>query len=112
MKNKVILIGRLGSDVEMQTFENGNAAGNFSLATNEYYKDKESQERKEITDWHRIVVNGELAKTCEKFIRKGSTVAVEGKIKSRKYTDKEGVERSITEIRADEVTFLDKKENP
>lgn len=108
MKNKVSLIGHLGSDVEVKDFENGGSQASFSLATNEKYKDKDNNPV-ENTEWHRIIVNGELGKICAKYIRKGSLVSVEGKIRSRSY-EKEGTTHHVHEIIASEVVFLDKKE--
>lgn len=109
MLNKVTLIGRLGSDVELKNFENGGAAASFSLATDESYKNS-AGEKVEKTEWHRLVVSGELAKTMAKYLHKGSLIYVEGKIQSREYEDKENVKRSVTEIYVLEFKFLDKKE--
>lgn len=108
MKNKVSLIGRLGSDVKLKTFDNRKSVANFTIATSDNYKDGEGN-KVEVTDWHNISVNGEFAKTCEKYIRKGSLVAIEGKIKTRDY-EKDGTKVYITEVHASEVLFLDKKD--
>lgn len=107
MKNSVSLIGRLGSDVEYKQFENG-AQASFSLATNEYYKDKDGN-KKEITEWHRVIFNGPVAEVCQKYLKKGSLISVEGKLKTRDY-DKEGVKHYVTEVRGNELLMLDKKE--
>lgn len=105
MKNVVMLIGRLGKDPEVRYSQNGTAISTFSLATNESYKNRQG-EKVEQTDWHRIVVFGKQAERVGEFLRQGRLVSVEGKIKYRTYTDKEGVTRKVTEIRASSVTFL------
>jgi len=103
--NKVILIGNLGRDPEVRTIENGAKVANFSLATTESYKNKDGN-RVEQTEWHRIVLWRGLAEIAEKYLRKGNSIYVEGKIVTRKYTDKDGVERTITEIVGDNMTML------
>jgi single-strand DNA-binding protein len=103
--NKVILIGNLGRDPEVRTIESGVKVANFSLATTESYKTKEGN-KVDQTEWHRIVLWRGLAEVAEKYLRKGNSVYIEGKIASRKYTDKDGVERTITEIVADNMTML------
>lgn len=108
MINKVTLIGNLGQDPECRTLDNGAMVGRFSLATNENYKDKDGNWQKQ-TEWHNVVVWRELAERCEK-LRKGALVFVEGKISYRKYTDKDGVERNVTDIVAAIVRPLEKKE--
>jgi single-strand DNA-binding protein len=110
MVNKVTLIGNLGRDPEIRTLENGTKVGTFSLATNESYKDKNDQWQT-ITEWHNIVVWRGLADRAERDLKKGHMVYVEGKITHRKYQDKEGVERTTTEIVASVVNSLEKREN-
>src|ERR1700731_4358394 len=97
--NKVILIGRLGRDPEARTTQAGMKTVSFSIATSETWNDKASGERKEKTQWHRIVIfNDRIADVAEKYLKKGSSVYIEGQIESRKYTDKDGQEREVTEI--------------
>ncbi|MCZ2102132.1 MAG: single-stranded DNA-binding protein [Chitinophagales bacterium] len=109
MVNKVILVGNLGKDPEVRTLESGNKSCNFSLATNESYKDKNNTWQT-LTEWHNVVAWNYLAEKAERDLRKGSSVYVEGKIVYRKYTDKEGNERYITEIVANNLYSLDKKD--
>lgn len=104
--NKVILIGNLGKDPEVRHLENGAVVANFSIATSETYLDKATNERKEITDWHNIVVWRGLAEVVEKYVRKGTKVYVEGKLKTRQWQDAEGNTRYTTEIVADNLTML------
>lgn len=108
--NKVILIGNLGKDPEVRYLDNGVAVANFSLATTESYKNKEG-ERVSQTEWHNIVLWRGLAEIAEKFLKKGSAVYIEGKIRSRKWEDKEGNTRYTTEILADNMTMLGKRED-
>lgn len=108
MINKVTLIGNLGGDPEIRTLENGTPVGRFSLATNENYKDKDGNWQS-LTEWHNVVVWRDLAERA-KMLKKGSTVYVEGKISYRKYTDKDGVEKSLTDIVAASFRSLDKRE--
>ena len=108
--NKVILIGNLGKDPEVRYLDNGVAVANFSLATTENYKNKEG-ERVSQTEWHNIVLWRGLAEIAEKFLKKGSAVYIEGKIRSRKWEDKEGNTRYTTEILADNMTMLGKRED-
>ena len=109
MVNKVFLIGNLGADPEVRFLENDNVVANFRIATTETYFDKSANERKEITEWHRIVVWGGLAKVVEQYLKKGSRVFVEGKIRTRSYQDKNGETKYITEIRADNFKMLDRR---
>jgi len=109
--NKVILIGNLGKDPEIRRLENGTVVASFSIATSETYTDKSTNERREITDWHSIVVWRGLAEVVEKYLRKGMKVYVEGKLKSRSYQDKDGITKYITEVVADEMTMLTRNEN-
>lgn len=108
--NKVILVGNLGKDPEVRHLEGGTAVANFTLATSEAYKDKSGQ-RIEQTEWHNIVVWRTLAEVAEKYLKKGSTIYLEGKIRTRSWEDKDKVKRYTTEIVADTFTMLGKKEN-
>nr|WP_315205958.1 single-stranded DNA-binding protein [uncultured Albidiferax sp.] len=104
--NKVIIVGNLGRDPEVRTFPSGDRVANVTIATTETWKDKQTGERREATEWHRVVFRGGLAGIVEQYLRKGSQVYVEGSIRSRKYNDATGVEKSITEIMANEMTML------
>jgi single-strand DNA-binding protein len=108
--NKVILVGNLGKDPEVRHLEGGATVANFTLATSEYYKDKAGN-RTEQTEWHNIVVWRGLAEVAEKYLKKGMTIYIEGKIRSRSWDDKEGIKRYTTEIVGDTFTILSKKEN-
>jgi single-strand DNA-binding protein len=108
--NKVILIGNLGKDPEVRHLENGAVVANFSIATSEVYTEKSTGERKEVTDWHDIVVWRGLAEIVEKYVKKGYKVYVEGKLKKRSWQDKEGNTRYTTEIIADELSILSRPE--
>jgi len=103
--NKVILVGNLGKDPEVRYLDNGVAVANFSLATTESYKNKEG-ERVSQTEWHNIVLWRGLAEVAEKWLKKGSSVYVEGKIRTRKWEDKDGNTRYSTEILGDNMTML------
>ena len=103
--NKVILVGNLGKDPEVRYLDNGVSVANFSLATTENYKNKQG-ERVSQTEWHNIVLWRGLAEIAEKWLKKGSSVYVEGKIRTRKWEDKEGNIRYTTEILADNMTML------
>ena len=103
--NKVILIGNLGKDPEVRYLDNGVAVANFSLATTENYKNKEG-ERVSQTEWHNIVLWRGLAEVAEKWLKKGSSVYVEGKIRTRKWEDKDGNTRYSTEILGENMTML------
>ena len=113
--NKVILVGNLGKDPEVKYLDNGVAVANFSLATTEKYKNKEG-EKVSQTEWHNIVLWRGLAEVAEKYLKKGASVYIEGKIKTRKWEDKDGNTRYNTEILADNMTMLggkkDSQENP
>ena len=113
--NKVILVGNLGKDPEVKYLDNGVAVANFSLATTENYKNKEG-EKVSQTEWHNIVLWRGLAEVAEKYLKKGASVYIEGKIKTRKWEDKDGNTRYNTEILADNMTMLggkkDSQENP
>ncbi|MCX2956405.1 MAG: single-stranded DNA-binding protein, partial [Candidatus Regiella insecticola] len=96
--NKVILIGHLGQDPEVRYMPNGNAVVNMTLATSENWKDKNTGENKEKTEWHRIVLFGKLAEIAGEYLRKGSQVYIEGSLQTRKWQDQNGLERYTTEI--------------
>ena len=103
--NKVILVGTLGRDPESKTFSNGGTVCNFSIATSEQWTDKASGERREATEWHRIVANGRLAEICQQYLKKGSQVYIEGSIRTREW-EQDGQKRQTTEIRANELQML------
>ena len=109
--NKVILIGNLGKDPEIRRLENGVVIASFPLATSETFTDKSTGEKRETTDWHDIVLWRGLAEVAEKYIRKGTKVYIEGKLKKRSWQDKEGNNRYLTEIVGDELTILSRPEN-
>jgi len=104
--NKVILVGNLGRDPETRTFPSGDQVCNVTLATTDKWKDKQSGEMREATEWHRLVFNGRLAEIAAQYLRKGSQIYVEGQIRTRKYTDKDGVEKYATDIRVDQMQML------
>ena len=108
--NKVILVGNLGKDPEVRHLEGGASVANFTLATTESYKDKTGN-RTEQTEWHNIVVWRGLADVAEKYLKKGMTIYLEGKIRSRSWDDKEGIKRYTTEIVADTFTILSSKKD-
>jgi single-strand DNA-binding protein len=108
--NKVILVGNLGKDPEVRHLEGGAAVANFTLATTESYKDKTGT-RQEQTEWHNIVVWRGLAEVAEKYLKKGMTIYIEGKLRTRSWDDKEGHKLYTTEIVGDTFTILSKKEN-
>jgi single-strand DNA-binding protein len=109
--NKVILIGNLGRDPEVRTMQNGNKVANLNMATSESWRDKQSGERKEKTEWHRVVIFGNLADIAEKYLKKGSKVYVCGSLQTRKWTDQSGQEKYTTEVvlqgYGGELTMLD-----
>ena len=97
--NKVILVGNLGRDPEIRSMPNGDRIANLSIATSETWRDKSSGERKEKTEWHRVVIfNDNIVKVVENYLKKGSTVYIEGALQTRKWTDQQGVEKYSTEI--------------
>ena len=104
--NKVIIVGNLGRDPEMRTFPSGDQVANVTIATTDKWKDKQTGESKESTEWHRVVFNGRLAEIVGQYLRKGSQVYVEGSLRTRKWTDQAGVEKYSTEIRADTMQML------
>lgn len=107
--NKVMLIGHLGDEVKMHYFDDKNCVGRFPLATNETYTNKQTNERVSNTEWHNIVVRNKAAEICEKYLNKGDKVYIEGRIKTRKWTDDKGMERYSTEIQCTDFTFLTTK---
>lgn len=107
--NKVTLIGHTGDDVKMKYFEGGGCVGNFPLATNEEYINKSTGEKVSNTEWHNIVVRNKAAEVCEKYLKKGDKVYIEGRIKTRKWQDEKGMDRYITEIQCLDFTFLTPK---
>lgn len=108
--NKVIIVGNLGADPETRYMPNGDAVCNIRVATTESWKDKQSGEKKEITEWHRVVFYRKLAEIAGQYLKKGSQVYLEGRIRTRKWTDKEGQERYTTEIEANEMQMLGRRE--
>lgn len=109
--NKVIIVGNAGKDPETRYMPNGDAVTNVTLATTESWKDKNSGEKKETTEWHRVTFYRKLAEIAGEYIKKGSSVYIEGKLQTRKWTDKDGVERYTTEIIADTMQLLGGKPN-
>lgn len=108
MRNKVQLIGHLGQAPEIKTVADGKKIANLNLATNERFKNSKGEKITE-TQWHNIVVWGKLADIAEKYLVKGTEVAIEGRLINRNYTDKQGVKRSVTEVQANELLILTKK---
>ena len=106
--NRAIIIGNLGRDPELRYLPSGEAVANLAIATTEKYKDKTGQ-MVEATEWHRVSFFGKIAEVCGQYLKKGSQVYIEGSIRTRKYTDKEGVERYATEIRGDRMQMLGSK---
>lgn len=104
--NKVIIVGNLGRDPETRFLPNGDAVANIAVATTDKWKDKQSGEQREQTEWHRISFFGKLAEIVGQYLVKGSQVYIEGKLQTRKYTDKDGVEKFATEIKADTMQML------
>jgi len=104
--NKVIIVGNLGKDPETRFMPDGKAVCNFSVATTDKWTDKATNEKKEATEWHRVSSFGRLAEICGEYLKKGSQVYVEGKLRTRKWQDKEGQDRYTTEIVVNEMTML------
>ena len=104
--NKVIIVGNLGADPETRYLPSGDAVTTIRVATTDRYKDKQTGEQKEATEWHRISFFGKLAEIAGQYLKKGSQVYVEGSLRTRKYTDKDGVEKYATDIRADTMQML------
>ena len=107
--NKVILIGNLGKDPETKSLPSGSAVTNVTVATTEGWKDKQSGEKKEVTEWHRVVFFDRLAEIAGQYLKKGSKVYIEGSLRTRKWQDKDGKDHYTTEIRANEMQMLDGK---
>lgn len=104
--NKVIIVGNIGQDPETKYSQQGTAITNLSVATSERWKDKNSNEMQEHTEWHRVVMFGRKAEVCQEFLKKGSKVLIEGKLRTRKWQDKDGVDRWTTEIHGLEMEML------
>ena len=104
--NKVIIVGNLGRDPESRTFPSGDQVCNVTIATTDKWKDQQSGEMREATEWHRVTFNGRLAEIAAQYLRKGSQVYVEGSLRTRKWTDQAGVEKYSTDIRADSMQML------
>ena len=107
--NKVILIGNLGAEPEIRYLSSGAAVANLSLATTDVRKDRQTGEQKELTEWHRVVFFSRLAEIVEQYLHKGSKVYVEGRLQTRKWQDKNGVDRYTTEIVGNEMQMLDSR---
>ncbi|BFU60311.1 MULTISPECIES: single-stranded DNA-binding protein [Rodentibacter] len=104
--NKVIIVGHLGNDPEIRTMPNGDAVANISVATSESWNDRNTGERREITEWHRIVFYRRQAEICGEYLRKGSQIYVEGRLRTRKWQDQNGQDRYTTEIQGDVMQML------
>ncbi|QIA76809.1 single-stranded DNA-binding protein [Rodentibacter caecimuris] len=104
--NKVIIVGHLGNDPEIRTMPNGDAVANISVATSESWTDKNTGERREMTEWHRIVFYRRQAEICGEYLKKGSQVYVEGRLRTRKWQDQNGQDRYTTEIQGDVMQML------
>lgn len=111
MINKVILIGNLGADPEVRTLESGTKVAKLSLATNENYRDRNTNEWQTITEWHNVILWRHLADNAERMLKKGSLVFIEGKLTTRKYQDKDGNDKYFTEVVANTMRALDRREN-
>lgn len=109
--NKVILVGNLGKDPEVRYLEGGTAVANFPIATSENYTDRNSGEKKTITEWHNVVLWRGLAEIAEKYLKKGNQVYIEGKLRTRKWQDKEGNDRYTTEIVGDNMQMLGRRDD-
>lgn len=104
--NKVIIVGRLGNEPEMRAMPNGEAVANISIATSESWTDKNTGERREVTEWHRVVFYRHQAEVCGEYLHKGSQVYIEGRLKTRKWQDQSGQDRYTTEIQGDVLQML------
>ena len=104
--NRVTVMGVLGREPETKQFPNGGSVTTFSVATTEFWKDKTTGERREVTEWHRITTSNRLAEIASKYLKKGGKVYIEGSLRTRKWKDSKGTDREITEIRADELQLL------
>ena len=109
--NKVIIVGNLGNDPEVRTMPNGDAVANISVATSESWTDRNTGERREVPEWHRIVFFRRQAEVCGEYLRKGSQVYVEGRLKTRKWQDQNGQDRYTTEIQGDVLQMLGGRQN-
>lgn len=109
MLNKVQIIGRLGKPVELRYTQSGTAIGQMTIATDESYNDREGNKISQ-TEWHRVVTFGKTAENCNSFLAKGSLVYVEGRLKTRKWQDRDGNDRYTTEINADRIAFLERRQ--
>jgi single-strand DNA-binding protein len=109
--NKAIILGRVGRDPEIRYMPNGDAAVNLAIATSEKWKDKNTGAMTESTEWHRVSFFGRQAEVCGEYVRKGDMIYIEGSIKTRKYNDKDGVEKTTTEIRGTSMTMLGGKKD-
>ena len=109
MLNKVMLIGNLGADPEMRTFPSGDAVANLRVATSRRWKDKQTGENKEVTDWHRVVFNNRLAEIAGQYLKKGSKIYVEGRLHTRKWQGNDGKDNYTTEIIGEQMQMLDSK---
>lgn len=107
--NKVILVGRLGADPESRAFPNGGSICNLRIATSLSWRDKQTGERQERTEWHRVVLRNKLGEVAQQYLRKGSQVYIEGRIQTRKWQDQSGQDRYTTEVVGNEMTMLDGK---
>ena len=109
--NKVVLVGNLGKDPEMRYMPNGNAVANLTLATTESWKDKQTGERKDKTEWHRLTVFNRLGEMCGEYLKKGAKIYVEGKLQTRKWQGQDGQDRYTTEIVVSEIQMMDSRNN-
>ena len=107
--NKVIIIGHLGKDPELRYTASGDPIANLTVATSDSWKDKQTGEKKEVTEWHRCNCFGKIAEICGQWLKKGAKVYIEGSLRTRKWTDKDGVDRYTTEIRMDQMVMLGSK---
>jgi single-strand DNA-binding protein len=110
--SKTIIVGNLGGDPIVKRFDGGGIIASFSVATTEHWKDKITNEKKSLTEWHNVVVRGKQAEICEKYLKKGDKVCVDGKNRTRKWADQSGVERYVTEVNAENITFMTAKSQP
>lgn len=110
--NRVIIVGNLGQDPDIRYTTSGDAVANFSVATSESWKDKNTGDKQEKTEWHRIVMFRKLAEIAGEFLKKGSKVYIEGKLQTRKWQDDHGNDRYVTEIVANQMQMLDSRERP
>lgn len=107
--NKVILVGNLGQDPEVRFMPNGGAAANFTIATSESWKDKQTGEQKEKTEWHKLSCFGKLAEICGEYLKKGSKIYIEGRLQTRKWQNQQGQDQYTTEVVFDDMQMLDSK---